>query len=238
MIQIITRTRYPELYKRMMWSAKETATGPIMFSNIVDDEGDMKVAESYNLIGSTSVADTLLFCHDDVIFMSKGWDEKIKDAMSLGFNVVGVVGSKEYAGGMVFDAGYTHSAGKVVGWLDGKRIVKLMNHRTEVEPVKVLDGMFLAVDAAHFANVRGFDWQFDGLWFWDLDLCLRSNCAVVDILVAHEKPPHLYGAYPTNLRPMADYTGAFYKKHNLEDAPIGEQRCESMLLEDYLAVPA
>ncbi len=203
-----------------------------MFS-VIEDDGQPKLAESYNLLAATSIADIFLFVHDDVVFLSNGWDEKIKDAMDLGFNVVGAVGSKEYSGGMVFDAGYKHSAGKVVGIVDGQRKVKLMAHRTEIEPVKVIDGMFMAVDAAHFSRIGGFDWNFDGLFFYDLDLCLRSNCAVVDILVAHEKPEHLRGVYPADLRPMSDYETAFNAKHRFGLASIGDQRCESVAYEDY-----
>ena len=237
MIQLISRIKHPELYVKMQSSARAMATGPIMFTAAHDD-GQPRVAESYNLLGAASMADILLFVHDDIVFLSKGWDEKIVEAMALGFNVVGAVGSKEYAGGMVFDAGYKHSAGKVVGLTDGKRTVKLMAHRTEIEPVMVIDGMFLAVSREHFLKT-GFDWAFDGLWFYDLDLCLRSKCAVVDILVSHEKPDHLRGVYPKDMRPMSDYEPAFNKKHGFKgNAPIGEQRCDSMLLEDYLAVPA
>ena len=233
MIQIVTRIRHPELYVKMMNSARSTAKCPVMFSAAHDD-GQPRLAESYNIIGSTSVADILVFAHDDIQFLSRGWDEKIKDALALGFNVVGAVGSKEYNGGMVFDAGYTHSAGKVVGIQDGKRVVKLMANRCEVEPVKVVDGMFMAVDRNHFSSQKGFDWQFDGLWFYDMDFCLRSKCAVVDILLAHEKPEHLRGVYPKDLKPMSDYEPAFKAKHGFKDAPVGDQRCESMLLSDYL----
>jgi hypothetical protein len=234
MIQIISRIRHPELYVKMMRSARAMANGLVMFSAAHDD-GSPRIAESYNILGATAVADIILFVHDDVVFLSKGWDDKIRDAMALGFNVVGAVGSKEYAGGMVFDAGYNHSAGKVVGVVDGKRMVKLMAHRSEVEPVKVLDGMLLAVDRKHFVSAKGFDWQFDGLFFYDLDLCLRSNCAVVDILVAHEKPEHMRVVYPKDMRPMSDYEPAFNAKHGFKpNAPIGEQRCDSIALEDYV----
>lgn len=234
MIQVITKSRYPELYSRMLWSAKETASGPIAFSNYVDEVGNMEIAGIYNVLGSFAKADILIFVHDDIIFLSKGWDDKIKKAMALGFNVVGVIGSKEYRGGMIFDSGREHSAGKVVGQTDGKRLVRLMEHRTEIEPVSVLDGMFLAVNKDHFLKT-GFDNRLDGLWFWDLDLCLRSNCAVVDILVAHEKPDNMKGGYPADLRPMSDYEGYFYEKHGIKKNPkIGDQRCDAVEYSDYV----
>ena len=232
MIDIITRVRYPELYLRMKESAQATASGPIRFLAAFDD-GQPKIAESYNLLAATSSADVLLFVHDDVIFLSKGWDEKIMDAVSLGFNLIGAVGSQEYRGGMVFDAGRKYAAGKCVGNVDGKRVVKLMQNRSEVELVKVVDGMFMAVEAGHFKRT-GFDWAFDGLFYYDLDLCLRSKCAVVDILVAHEKPPHIWGKYPEGMKPIEHYAPIFNAKHGFKsDPPIGDQSCRSIPYEDY-----
>ena len=237
MISLITRIRYPELYRKMQESARATARGPIMFSASHDD-GRPAVAATYNFLGATSVADILLFVHDDVVFLSKGWDDKIRDAIGLGFNVVGVVGSKEYDGGMIFDAGRQYSAGKIVGLKDGKRIVRVFHHKAEIEPVKVVDGLFMAVDLEHFVKT-GFDADFDGLFFYDTDFCLRSNCVVADILVSHEKPDHLRGAYPPNMRPITDYAPAFNAKHGFKaDPPIGDQRCDSIPLDDYLAVAA
>lgn len=236
MIQILTRIRHPELYRKMQASARATAKGPIMFTATMDD-GQPKLAESYNILGATSMADILLFVHDDVVFLSEGWDDKVRDAIALGFNVVGVCGSKEYNGGMIFDAGTSASAGKVAGIVDGKRVVKLMAHRSEIEPVKVVDGLFMAVSRDHFCRT-GFDESFDGLFFYDVDFCLASNCAVIDILVSHEKPDHLRGVYPADLKPMSDYEPLFNSKHGFGVAPIGDQKCESMLLEDYLGVKA
>lgn len=229
---IITRIRYPELYSRMMFSARETSYGDIRFLSSLDN-GQPKLAESYNLMGSISTADILLFVHDDVIFLSHGWDRKIREAFKFGFNVAGAVGSQKYEGGMIFDAGKQYSAGKVVGRVDGKRVVKLMDNQAEIEPVKVVDGMFLAVERKHFLKT-GFDQQFDGLFYYDIDLCLRSNCCVVDILIAHEKPDNLKGSYPKDMKPMEDYVQDFNKKHGFNsDFPIGDQRCDSIEYADY-----
>lgn len=227
MIQLLTRVRYPELYRKMQESARATASGPIMFTASFDD-GQPRIADSYNLLGATSMADILLFVHDDIIFLSKGWDNKIREAMSLGFNVVGVCGTQKYDGGMVFDSGKQYSVGKVVSVVDGKRVVRLMEHRAEIEPCAVVDGMFMAVSRGHFSKT-GFDMQFDGLFYYDMDFCLISNCCVADILVAHEKPEHLRGIYPPGMLAMSSYADAFNAKHGFKsDPPIGDQRCDSV----------
>ena len=233
MIQILTRVRHPELYLKMQNSARETASDLVTFSAAHDD-GSPAIAESYNLLGVTSMADILLFVHDDIQFLSKGWDTKIREALDLGFNVVGVCGSQKYEGGMIFDSGKQYSVGKVVSVVDGKRVVRLMEHRSEIEPCAAVDGMFMATTREHFLKT-GFDLDFNGLFYYDLDFCLRSKCAVVDILVAHEKPEHLRGVYPPGMKPMSDYADAFNKKHGFKsDPPIGNQRCDTMEYADYV----
>ena len=227
MIQICTRVRFPELYRRMQESARATASGPIMFSAAHDD-GSPRIAESYNLLGATSMCDILLFVHDDIVFLSKGWDDKIREAVSLGFNVVGVCGTQKYDGGMIFDSGRQYSAGKVVSVVDGKRVIRLFENRSEIEPVQAVDGMFMATSREHFIKT-GFDMQFDGLFYYDVDFCLASKCCVVDILVAHEKPEHLRGSYPKGMLTMSSYEDAFNKKHGFNgNPPIGDQRCDSV----------
>jgi len=234
MIQLVTRVRFPELYRKMQESARATAKGPIMFTASFDD-GSPKIADSYNLLGVCSMADILLFVHDDVVFLSKGWDDKVRDAIALGFDVVGVCGSQKYDGGMIFDSGRQYSAGKVVSWVDGKRVIRLMENRAEIEPVKVVDGLFMATTREHFVRT-GFDMQFDGLFYYDVDFCLASNCCVADILVAHEKPEHLRGSYPDGMLPMSHYTPAFNAKHGFKaDPPIGDQRCDSVIYDAEVA---
>lgn len=228
MIQLITRVAHPELYQRMMDSAKRTAKGVVHFISMPDD-GQPKLAETYNLLAGVSSADVLVFCHDDIIFLSDGWDVKIREAINLGFNVVGAVGTQKYTGGMLFDSGRDYSVGQVVGWVDGKRVKKVMVNRSEIETAQAVDGMLMAVDRFHFVKEGGFDAQFDGLFYYDVDLCLRSKCAVVDILVAHEKPPHIWGKYPEGMKPIEFYRDAFNQKHGFKcDPEIGDQRCDTV----------
>ncbi len=236
-IDILSRIRYPQLYNRMRASAKAMAYGPVNFRTMLDDGGP-KLAESYNLLAAVSDADVLVFAHDDIIFESRGWDRAVLDALDLGFNLVGAVGTKKYSGGLIFDSGRAHAAGKVIYRENGERVVKLMTNRSEIEPVEAVDGMFLAVDRKHFLAIGGFDTKFDGLFYYDTDLCLRSNCAVVDILLAHEKPANLRGVYPEGMKPIEAYRDQFNAKHGFKsDPPIGDQRCDSMKLSDY-QVPA
>lgn len=232
-IDILCRVRYPQLYARMCKSARATTSGGLGFI-FEDDDGSPKLAESYNRMGARSKADILLFVHDDVIFIDQDWDKKLVEGFDLGFDVLGVSGSKNYEGGTVFQSGREHAAGKYSAIVDGKRVVRLMFNDDSIEPVKVLDGMFLATTREHFRDNR-FDEKLGGLFFYDLDYCLRSRRATVDILVSHEKPNDLRGKYPDDMKPQEFYEPYFLEKHSLfANYPTGDQRVDTVLLTDYV----
>src|ERR1035437_8018669 len=222
----------------MTKSAQATVGSSKLGFLMVQDIGDEgpKISETYNRMAALSKADILLFIHDDVVFLSECWDDKIIEAMEIGFNVVGVTGTKKYLGGTIFHSGREYATGKYAGYVDGKHVVRIMEHKDAIEPVRAVDGLFMAVSAEHFKHNR-FDEQLNGLFFYDIDYCLRSNCAVADILVSHEKPPELKGKYPKDMKPSEYYEPYFLKKHGLSPGyPEGDQSCHSVLLSEYREV--
>ena len=233
-IDIACLVRYPELHERMAASAKKTASVASLGFITQADDGLPHLAAAYNRMAAQSDAEIVLFVHDDVHFMEPGWDGKLIEALLSGFDVAGVVGSREYSGGRIFDSGNRHGAGKFVCQEDGIQHVKLLGPCKSVEPVAVIDGMFMAVKKSHWQVCR-FDEQFDELFFYDLDYCLRSRCCVVDTLIAHEKPKEHFGKYPEHMKPIEHYWAAFHDKHSLShSAPIENQVCHKMTLPDFL----
>src|SRR5260221_8836571 len=180
-------------------------------------------------MGSKSKADILLFVHDDIVFLEYGWDVKLIEALSK-YEVAGVCGSVGYTGGKIFDSGKL--AGKIVGLIEGQEVVKVVGDVNGHVEVTALDGCFLAINSSHF-NTHKFDEYFDGIFFYDIDYCLRSKCCVVDILVEHSKPPKYYGKYPSDLKPIENYWDKFHLKHGLTPSPERNKVCKAMLLKDY-----
>ncbi len=230
MIELCTLSMYPDLYEKMVATAKSTARKEISFRSLKGDES-IKIARSYNQMGSESKADILLFVHDDIEFLSNGWDVKLEEALKE-YDTAGVIGAWEYNGGRVFDAGIPKCLGKIVSNVEGERWVKVLDEVNGPSPAMVVDGCFLAVTKEHF-NKHKFDEQFDELFFWDLDYCLESRCCVVDILVAHIKPPKYYGKYPPNLKPITNYWDKFHAKHGLTPQPQKNQVCNAIKLAKY-----
>ena len=233
-ISVLTRVRHKDLYKRMVQSAEDNAFSEVSF--LADpDNGQPRLAESYNRMVAQSPADIVVFAHDDAVFLTPGWDEKIRDLLSSpDINVVGVVGAKNYKGGTAFWGGYPDCVGKYVTQKEGLSRVKMFSGHTGIVPVNVVDSFFFAVRRQD-AYRCPFDNVLDGLFFYDLDLMLRLGKVIVaDILMGHYKPANLYGSYPEDMRPMSDYWGYFHLKHSLKPGKFSnEQRCAMASLQDY-----
>ena len=235
MIDIICRVQHRELYDRMAKSAYSLSSfDDISFHNETND-GLPKLSETFNRLGVASEGDILVFLHDDVHFLSPGWDVRLIEALR-DFDIAGVVGSDEYAGGNVFDAGISHGRGKYACVENGETFVKIFNESSAPQPAKVLDGMFLAVTREHFKNHK-FDTDFDGLFFYDLDYCLGGRCCVADILVSHDKPAQYYGVYPKDMKPKGFYWDKFHEKHGLNKnvKPVN-QVCSKVRLESFATI--
>ena len=233
-ISVLTRVRHKELYERMKQSAEENAFSGVDFA-VESDNGQPRLAESYNRMVAACPSDIVVFAHDDAVFLTPGWDERLRDLLSSpDINVVGVVGAKNYKGGTAFWGGYPDCVGKYVTQKEGLSRVKLFSGHTGIVPVSVVDSFFFAARRQD-VYARMFDQSFDGLFFYDLDLMLRLGKVIVaDILMGHYKPANLYGSYPVDMRPMSDYWDYFHMKHSLKPGKFAkEQRCASVSLQDY-----
>lgn len=234
-IDLIVRSQSPMLLDRMLASAHKTANGEFGVLSEMDREGLPKCASTYNRLISESKADILCVLHDDIEFLSKGWD-RVACELFLEYkpDILGVVGSKKYNGGRIFDSGRLHGAGHYCAQVNGKPMVKVFSKRYRYQQVAVIDGMIMFM-VRKFWQKNPFDESFDELFFYDIDLCLRAKRVAVTsgIFVKHSKPEELFGKYPEAMKPISDYWEQFHLKHGLSPLAVGDQRCASVGLEDF-----
>lgn len=232
MIHFIVRVRYQDLFERLLKSIMKTCvTGYNITTE--DDDGQPKLAESYNRLAGDSKHDVLVFVHDDIEFLEKGWDAKIIEALQQ-YDVAGVVGALDYKGGRIFDGPKNNWVGKFSSTVDDVKAVKLFSSVSFPIGASVVDGMFMAVRGDHFKKVK-FDEAFDGLFFYDLDYCLRSKVCVADVLLFHGKPEKYWGKYPADMKPIEAYWDKFHEKHGLDNnIKAGDQSCFATPLSNYM----
>ena len=138
-------------------------------------------------IGKASVADILLFVHDDIIFNDINWPELVRRSLGT-FDIVGVAGNVRLQHAQPAWLFRPMAAEKPQfvwdhGCLSGV-VFHEMNHRPVKQvfgptpmPCKVLDGVFLAVDCAYLKRSRvRFDERFP-FHFYDMDFCRSAGLA-------------------------------------------------------------
>lgn len=229
-IDLITRTRYPKLYDRMVDSVAKTADNPVAMFVERDEVGDPRLVESYNRLAAQSDADVLGFVQDDIEFLEKGWDTRVKDIFAeFTPDILGIVGATEYKGGGVFDAGAKFGKGLIAD----SRGVRILSAKSQYEKVKVVDGCLMFINRGFLKHVP-FDKAFDGLFYWDIDLCLRAaEVGVTSLLVRHSKTDDLYGVYPKDMKPRDVYEDYFEKKHGMRQGAQENQMCCYATVHDY-----
>ncbi len=234
MIDLITRVRTQALYDRMLHSAKQTASFHFQHHSEFDTENLPKIAGTYNRLAASSKAAILGFVHDDIEFLSDNWDGVIEDLFAeYDADIIGVVGSKKYEGGRVFDSGNTYSIGHFCCEINGVPTVKVLSRAHRYVPAQVVDGMLMFCRRSYWAQEK-FDESFDELFFYDTDFCLRGQVAVTSsLLVKHSKPQELYGKYPENLKPITFYQPRFNDKHGFVPKEPGPQACAAVLLTNF-----
>ena len=236
MIDLITRIQHESLYKRMIESALETAYGPFNSLSEIDTEHMPHCAETYNRLVKESKGDIFCFVEDDVEFLSPDWDRVVEEVFAeYDPDILGVVGSRAYNGGGYFDAGSAYSEGLICGNHEGETHVRILGEKKRFVPVKVIDGMLMFVKREFFEKEPFDEKNFDELFYYDTDLCLRSgNVGVTsDILVKHSKPPEFYGKYPDAMKPVEMYDPILEDKHRLFRRPRGNQVCCMVSLDTF-----
>jgi len=145
---------------------------------------------------------TLVFAHDDVHFLDFFWCNRIAEGLTQ-FDIVGVAGNKRRLPkqsswafvneGLTWDARENLSG--VVGHGNTFPPSNLSRFGPSRQPVKLLDGLLLAVKSETLlSNGVFFDETFD-FHFYDLDLCRQAelkslSCGTWDLSVIHESGGH------------------------------------------------
>lgn len=222
MIDLLTRIREQSLYNRMLSSAKAAACCRFQNHFELDTEQKPKCAETFNRLGKASSGDLLCFVQDDVEFLERNWDVHVEEIFAeFKPDILGVIGSTKYEGGKYFDSGCEYGVGMVAG----NPGVRILSPKARYTPCQVVDGMLMFVSKDYFAKEK-FDEAFHGLFYYDIDYCLRSkHVGVTSLLVKHSKPPELYGRYPKDMEPVEVFTPEFEKKWGKATGVVKSQQC-------------
>lgn len=143
---------------------------------VVNDNSMGLSALYYNMLINPQIeSDIIVFCHDDVEFLKKGWGEELLRLFNKNkkFGIIGVAGSAEFdENGAWWN--YEKKYGQVLHKHDGKSWLTAFSPllKKDLEEVCVIDGLFIAVDRRRIS--KNFDPELPGFNFYDIDFCLAN----------------------------------------------------------------
>jgi len=147
----------------------------------------------------------MVFCHNDIIFKTKNWGRLLLTKFnSSDYSIIGVAGSKYLSNNGVWWAEPATMCG-IVEHTDGNSIwvnAYSPEHKGQLIPVVLIDGVFMAVDCNNIADK--FDEDFKGYHMYDLSFCVPnyldcSNIGVTtDIRILHKSVGMVNDDWDTN----------------------------------------
>lgn len=163
---------------------------------VIDNSGnDYSIFQAYNEGVSRAKGELLCFCHDDIVFHTKGWGGIIESLFAIhkDFGGIGVLGGHLLP---KQESYYLLSSGNILQLQKDGTIEKELRNdnfdREGLDEVAALDGLFMVIPRCLFVE-KGllFDESFGGFHMYDLDICMQirgTGCKLVvtdKILVEH-----------------------------------------------------
>lgn len=192
MISLIISSYQPEVFARFEKNVAETC-GCVYEIIRIENPGLMGICAAYNQGANKAVYDNLLFIHEDILFHTKNWGEKlVKHLTEEKAGAVGVVGS---------DYVPKAPSGWYINNMDHSFLYLIQNNKNgddpvfnnfvheEKHPVFAIDGVFIAINKIKFKEFK-FNDALTGFHGYDTDFSLRvakkyQNYVVTDILIEH-----------------------------------------------------
>lgn len=148
----------------------------------IENDHQYSLSEAYNIGLSQAKYDIVVFCHDDVKFMTDNWGRKLCKHYTRNpeYGIVGIAGTTNLMSGM--------------WWEDRMSMHGIVNHSehgktwtnyysadqgNKLKPMVVLDGVFFSIDKTKI--IHKFNEEFKGFHFYDLSFTFANFLAGVKI---------------------------------------------------------
>jgi glycosyltransferase involved in cell wall biosynthesis len=140
-----------------------------------ENNGEMSLGQVYNQGLAKAKYDIVVFCHDDITFVTDNWGRKLCKHFTRNpeYAILGVAGTNKLVSGMWWQE--RSSMHGIVNHSDGKHVWTSRfsaDQGNKVLPMIVLDGVMFAVDKTKIKHQ--FDESFKGFHFYDLGFCFPN----------------------------------------------------------------
>jgi len=139
------------------------------------NDGEMSLTQAYNKGLDMSSNDLVIFCHDDILFDTNNWGNKVLKIFNKNqdYGIIGIAGTTDLIDGRWWTLKKSMT-GIVSHKHEGKKWTNYYSkdQGNKIKDVVVLDGLFFMVDKRKIKH--SFDEEFDGFHFYDVSFCLPN----------------------------------------------------------------
>mgnify|MGYP005821286413 CR=1 FL=1 len=194
MISIIIPSRSAVALAAISENIAKTIGVPFEIIDYDNTEDGFGICKIYNLCAQKAQFDTLVFCHDDLLFESENW----------GVHLCKILGDKNV--GLVGVAGATFKSKYPAPWVAVPQEFyrcqltnKFPLNAKDYEEVAVLDGCFIAMRAEVWREFLWNENQLKGFHLYDIDMSTRVFANYKLVVARTFKLKHLSaGKFDTN----------------------------------------
>jgi GT2 family glycosyltransferase len=147
-----------------------------------NNPGRYSLSEVYNQALKQATHDFIVFVHDDVIFETPDWGQKLlKHLQSSEFGILGVAGTTYLPNSGIWWQDTTRTVGRVKHPIGEKILISHYSgdFEPQIIPVVCIDGVLMAVNRKKLQAI--FNESLLGFHFYDIDFCTQNYVAGVAI---------------------------------------------------------
>ncbi|KQT22977.1 hypothetical protein ASG22_14540 [Chryseobacterium sp. Leaf405] len=222
MLSIIISSYQPSYYDQLVKNISDTIGSGFQYEIIqIWNPNLMSITKAYNLGASKAQYENFLFLHEDLIFHTHEWGEKlISHLEKFNVGIIGVSGSSYVP---IAPSSWTVSEEyQQTNILESTKENPIQIHtctmQNTMNKVYGVDGVFLALKKENYLNYK-FNEELKGFHGYDLDISLRvsktlQNYTIDDILIEHFSMGNLNKIwFDTNISIRERLGASFHKKN-------------------------
>jgi hypothetical protein len=186
-VSIVVCHRNLDYLNQFKESVRKTIGVPYEIIIIDNTTNKYNIFQAYNLGFSQCRYDIICFSHEDIIFHTQNWGQKVIEH----FNdpktaIIGIAGSHfvpKLPGGHWSSQ---ISSGKVIHTVEGKTRIESSNYtctgESSVQAV-IVDGLWMCIPRKFMDKLRFDEITFSGFHCYDTDLCLQAKKINLDVKI-------------------------------------------------------
>lgn len=201
MISLIVCSRQPDISTLFRSNVFQTIGNNFAYEWIIinNSKNQYNIFQAYNEGVRKSSGDILCFMHDDIMFHSKNWGDRVHEH----FNTYPYLGCLGVAGGhLMLDtpSSFWHSQARCMHYYGRDEAENMIlvddtkfRNPSGLTQVASVDGLWMCIRRSLFETIRFDDISYKGFHCYDSDICMQIIKAgydigiAFDILIEHSK---------------------------------------------------